>query len=168
MKNATKEYELLQEKYDKLWCEKQSLEYELNQLKQKENYFEEQSSQILALHESVRSIKHDMKNHRLIIIDEGSKVYDGDLLGIREQYGTTRTLDLELQQECVIEPIKNVIITRPEDQNGKRWQLQFEQGEVQIQALMSDLLSKYQVKDMNIAEPEIESIIRKIYSGEVE
>lgn len=116
---------------------------------------------------------HDMQDiektcNRLIIIDEGSKVYDGDLLGIREQYGTTRTLDLELQQECIIEPIKNVIITRPEDQNGKRWQLQFEQGEVQIQALMSDLLSKYQVKDMNIAEPEIESIIRKIYSGEVE
>ena len=87
MKNATKEYELLQEKYDKLWCEKQSLEYELNQLKQKDNYFEEQSSQILALHESVRSIKHDMKNHTMVILSyleenqiEEAKIYAGDIL----------------------------------------------------------------------------------------
>ncbi|MGN1120175.1 MAG: ATP-binding cassette domain-containing protein, partial [Oscillospiraceae bacterium] len=43
---------------------------------------------------------HDMQDiektcKRLIIIDEGAKVYDGTLSGIREKYGTSRQLDVE-------------------------------------------------------------------------
>jgi ABC-type multidrug transport system ATPase subunit len=42
---------------------------------------------------------HDMQDiekvcDRLIIIDKGSKVYDGELSGIRERFGTTRQLDV--------------------------------------------------------------------------
>lgn len=116
---------------------------------------------------------HDMQDiektcNRLIIIDHGNKVYDGALAGIREKYGTTRTLDLELQSDGIIKSIDGVVINQPDLQNKRKWQLQFEQGQVQIQELMNFLLSTYQVKDMNIAEPEIESIIRKIYSGEVD
>lgn len=114
---------------------------------------------------------HDMQDiektcNRLIIIDHGSKVYDGALAGIREKYGSARTLDLELQSDDNIMPIDNVIITRPDSGNHRKWKLQFEQGQVSIQSLMNYLLSAYEVKDINIAEPEIESIIRTIYSGE--
>jgi ABC-type uncharacterized transport system ATPase subunit len=31
---------------------------------------------------------------------------------------------------------------------------------------MNTLLGKYNIRDINISEPEIESIIRRIYSGE--
>lgn len=114
---------------------------------------------------------HDMQDiektcNRLIIIDHGSKVYDGALAGIREEYGSTRTLDLELQTDANILPIDNVIITQTSLGNKRKWKLQFEQGEIPIRELMNYLLSTYEVKDINIAEPEIESIIRTIYSGE--
>ena len=36
-----------------------------------------------------------------------------------------------------------------------------------INDLMNELLNCYDVRDINISEPEIESIIRKIYNGEV-
>lgn len=116
---------------------------------------------------------HDMQDiektcNRIIIIDHGSKVYDGALAGIREKYGSVRTLDLELQSDDNIMPIDNVIITRPDSDNHRKWKLQFEQGEVSIQELMNYILATYDVKDINIAEPEIESIIRTIYSGEGE
>lgn len=114
---------------------------------------------------------HDMQDiektcNRLIIIDRGSKVYDGALADIREEYGSARTLDLELQTDADILPIDNVIITQMSMENKRKWKLQFEQGEIPIRELMNYLLSTYEVKDINIAEPEIESIIRTIYSGE--
>lgn len=111
---------------------------------------------------------HDMQDiektcDRLVIIDEGSKVYDGTLQGIREKYGTTRQLDVEFAGEEKIAPIQKVEIIDLEH-NKKRFV--FENRDVHINELMNDLLNSYSVRDINISEPEIESIIRRIYSGE--
>jgi len=112
---------------------------------------------------------HDMQDiekvcDRLIIIDKGSKVYDGELSGIREKFGTTRQLDVEFTQECEIKPIENVQVI-PLDNRKKRFV--FENRDVKIDELMNELLTKYSIRDINISEPEIESLIRKIYNGEV-
>lgn len=77
MNRKRKDYEKLLEKYEELWRQKEELAYELNGLHMKETHLEEQSTQILELHESVRSIKHDMKNHMLVLatyLDEGDYV----------------------------------------------------------------------------------------------
>ncbi|MBP3610742.1 MAG: ATP-binding cassette domain-containing protein [Lachnospiraceae bacterium] len=112
---------------------------------------------------------HDMQDiekvcDRLIIIDEGTKVYDGELMGIRERFGTTRQLDVEFVQECSVEPIEKVEILEL-DQRKKRFI--FENRDVKIDELMNELLAKYSIRDINISEPEIERLIRRIYQGEV-
>lgn len=112
---------------------------------------------------------HDMQDiektcNRLIIIDEGAKIYDGSLGGIREQYGTTRQLDVEFTEKENVADIENVEIVDLEH-NKKRFI--FENHSVHINELMNHLLSNYNVRDINISEPEIESIIRKIYNREV-
>lgn len=112
---------------------------------------------------------HDMQDiektcNRLIIIDEGAKVYDGTLAGIREQYGTSRQLDVEFCGREDVAGIDNVQIVELEN-NKKRFI--FENRDVHINELMNHLLSNYNVRDINISEPEIESIIRKIYNREV-
>lgn len=111
---------------------------------------------------------HDMQDiektcKRLIIIDEGEKVYDGTLSGIRQKYGTSRQLDVEFGCMENIAPIPNVEITDLEN-NKKRFT--FESRDVHINELMDHLLSSYNVRDINISEPEIESIIRRIYNKE--
>lgn len=111
---------------------------------------------------------HDMQDiektcDRLVIIDQGSKVYDGTLQGIRERYGTTRQLDVEFAGEEKIAPMDKVEIIDLEN-NKKRFV--FENKDVHINELMNDLLNSYSVRDINISEPEIESIIRRIYNGE--
>lgn len=111
---------------------------------------------------------HDMQDiektcKRLIIIDEGAKVYDGTLSGIREKYGTSRQLDVEFAGRENIAPIENVEIAELEN-NKKRFV--FESKKVHINELMDHLLSNYNVRDINISEPEIESIIRRIYNKE--
>lgn len=112
---------------------------------------------------------HDMQDiektcKRLIIIDEGAKVYDGTLSGIREKYGTSRQLDVEFGGREEIADIENVEIVELEH-NKKRFI--FESRDVHINELMNHLLSNYNIRDIYISEPEIESIIRKIYNREV-
>lgn len=114
---------------------------------------------------------HDMQDiektcNRLVIIDKGSKIYDGSLLGIRDRYGTTRQLDVEFSGREEIAPIENVEIVELDELDGRKKRFVFENKNVHIHELMNFLLKTYSVRDINISEPEIESIIRKIYNGE--
>ena len=114
---------------------------------------------------------HDMQDiektcNRLIIIDKGAKVYDGSLQGIRNTYGTTRQLDVEFGSSQDIQPILGVEIKNLEQEDSRKKRFIFDNKEIQINQLMNHLLTKYDVRDINVSEPEIERIIRKIYDGE--
>ncbi len=111
---------------------------------------------------------HDMQDiektcQRLIIINEGSKIYDGTLEGIRKLHGSSRQLDVFFMNDEKVKAIPNVEI---KEVDKRHVQLIFDGKKVHINDLMSHLLSTYNVKDINIAKPDIDSIIRKIYSRE--
>lgn len=111
---------------------------------------------------------HDMQDiektcNRLIIINKGSKIYDGTLDGVRKLHGSSRQLDVFFANDVSVSSIPNVEI---EEVDKRHSQLIFDGKKVHINDLMSHLLSTYNVKDMSIAEPDIDSIIRRIYSKE--
>lgn len=115
---------------------------------------------------------HDMQDiektcNRLIIIDKGSKVYDGSIQEIRERYGTTRQLDVEFNENYKVKPIDNVEIKELDELDGRKKRFIFDNTQVQIDELMNHLLQNYGIRDINVSEPEIERIIGKIYGGEV-
>lgn len=115
---------------------------------------------------------HDMQDiektcKRLIIIDKGTKVYDGLISGIREVYGTTRQVDVEFSGDCIVKPIEHVEIKELDTPGGRKKRFLFESREVSIDSLMNLLLADYAIRDLTVSEPEIEGLIRKIYSGEV-
>lgn len=105
---------------------------------------------------------------RLIIIDKGQKLYDGSLADIKEKYGTSRQLDIEFDSSFKLEPIKDVVIKELDELGGRKKRLVFENSKVHINELMADLLTKYNVKDLCIVEPEIEGIVRQIYEGSID
>ena len=112
---------------------------------------------------------HDMQDiektcKRLIIIDKGAKMYDGTLQEIREKYGTSRQLVVEFGEEAVVPSMENVVITDIED---RKKSFVFDNAKVNINELMSHLLSRYNIRDLTVTEPEIESIIQRMYNGEV-
>lgn len=112
---------------------------------------------------------HDMQDieqtcKRIIIIDKGSLMYDGSLQEIRSRYGTTRRLIAEFNEETAVAPIKNVVI---EDLKDRKVSFTFDNNVVDVNKLMHEVLEKYSVHDVTVAEPEIESIIQKMYNGEV-
>ena len=112
---------------------------------------------------------HDMQDieqtcKRIIIIDKGSLMYDGSLQEIRSRYGTTRRLIAEFNEETAVAPIKNVVI---EDLKDRKVSFTFDNNVVDVNKLMHEVLEKYSVHDVTVAEPEIESIIQKMYNVEV-
>ena len=112
---------------------------------------------------------HDMQDieqtcKRIIIIDKGSLMYDGSLQEIRSRYGTTRRLIAEFNEETAVAPIKNVVI---EDLKDRKVSFTFDNNVVDVNKLMHEVLEKYSVHDVTVAEPEIENIIQKMYNGEV-
>lgn len=111
---------------------------------------------------------HDMQDiektcNRLVIINDGSIIYDGGLNGIRQIHGAERQIDVFFAGDESVAPIENVIKV---DVDNRHKQFIFDSNKVSINDLMSHLLNSYSVKDINISEPDIESIIRKIYNRE--
>lgn len=62
-----REYDALDEKYGRVLREKAELSYELEELKAAAEHIREQDQEIRELHENVRRMKHDMKNHLMVI-----------------------------------------------------------------------------------------------------
>lgn len=115
---------------------------------------------------------HDMQDiekvcNRIIIIDKGEKVYDGSLNDIKNNSNKIKSIEVEFQEDILIEPVKEVIVREVEGSKGKKKIFSFDSSRVNINDLMTDILTKHNIKDIAIKEPEIDEIIRKIYEGEL-
>jgi len=110
---------------------------------------------------------HDMQDiektcERMVIIDKGTKVYDGQVNEIKNKYGRERQLQVEFAQQYKDIVIPKVAIVH-EDLNTMRFN--FDKEQIKVQQLIAQLTQNYDIKDLTIKEPEIESIIREIYEG---
>jgi ABC-2 type transport system ATP-binding protein len=109
---------------------------------------------------------HDMSDveqlcSRVLIIDHGTLLYDGTLEGIRDRMGTERTLVVDLaadvEGELMVPGAQQVRADGP-----RRW-LQFNRLETTAAELIGDLAARYPLHDLTIDEPDIETIVRRIY-----
>ncbi len=110
---------------------------------------------------------HDLNDveklcERIIIIDHGQKLYDGSVEAIKRRYGRERRLTAEIVdycQECDID-IRGVRLVSVE---GTRITFEFDRTTVRADELIVALAARYELKDVTVAEPELETIIREIY-----
>lgn len=82
-----KEFAALHEKYMELFAAKEELSYELSGLKSEAEQIRQQEVQLRILHENVRHLKHDMKNHLMVLASylnsgdiESAKTYTSEIL----------------------------------------------------------------------------------------
>lgn len=114
---------------------------------------------------------HDMQDiektcERLIIIDDGKKLYDGSFENVKSNYVSSRIVEVEFEEPLQQISIDNVSISDSENNKNKKL-ISFDNTRVNINDLMSQLLNNYKVKDISVKEPEIDSIIRDIYEGKI-
>ena len=98
---------------------------------------------------------------RIILIDEGTVIYDGLLARLREEYGTHRTLVVTLAESY---PDVDVADTTVEAREGNVVHLRFNRRDVTAETLVRRVLDTYRITDISLAEPDIDSIVRRIYT----
>lgn len=104
---------------------------------------------------------------RVVIIDQGKKIYDGDLDNLRQQFGRERQLRIELEQPIAStdwQEICGQLPVRWQAQDGGRiWNGSFAEQEVTIAAILQPILNRLPVLDIKIEETPIEEIVADIY-----
>jgi ABC-2 type transport system ATP-binding protein len=97
---------------------------------------------------------------RIVLIDRGTLIFDGEVDTLRDQYGTHRTLVVEL---C--DPVDHVEMegTEAELVTKTLARFRFDRRTISAEALIRRIADTYSVSDISIEEPELESIIRRIY-----
>ena len=100
---------------------------------------------------------------RIVIIDNGTVIYDGGIERIKEEYGTHRTLVLTFT-----EPPANPELRNAEIESGEHGvvRYRFDRRRVRPDQLIREATERFELRDLTIEEPDLESIIRRIYLGE--
>jgi ABC-2 type transport system ATP-binding protein len=98
---------------------------------------------------------------RIVLIDHGTLVYDGEIEALRDRYGTHRTLVVHLAEDA---PDFHVEGAELESREGDIVRLRFDRRTISAEALIRRVADRYGVTDLSIEEPELESIIRRIYT----
>ncbi len=97
---------------------------------------------------------------RIILIDKGTIIYDGGIERIKEQYGTHRTLVLTLTEPAAAPKLSGADI---ESNDHGLVRYRFDRRQVRPDQLIREATQRYELRDVSIEEPDLESIIRRIY-----
>jgi len=108
---------------------------------------------------------HDLQDiealcRRVIVIDHGTAVFDGDLVDLHRQGGSTRTLVVDLVDEGPPIEVAGAVTRRVE---GPRQWLSFP-TDASAAPVVAAVAAAYDVADLSIQEPDIEDVIRELYS----
>jgi ABC-2 type transport system ATP-binding protein len=99
---------------------------------------------------------------RLIVIDHGRVIYDGDLESLKARYGPERTLVVDLEEPAPPLEIEGARVVRVE---GPRQWLAFRRDEVSAARVAAAVAERARLVDLALEEPDIEDVIRRIYTG---
>ena len=98
---------------------------------------------------------------RVVVLDQGRKIYDGELNTLVNRF-TSRRLVMELRDgedfDIEMEGIKEV-----KKEEGSV-EVVFDRDIISASDLMREILDNYDVLDFKIREPDIESVVKKVYN----
>ena len=108
---------------------------------------------------------HDLQDiealcDRVIVIDHGTCVFDGELAELHRHGGSTRTLVVDLVDEAPAIWVPGAVTKRVE---GPRQWLAFP-ADASAAPIVAAVAAAYDVADLSIQEPDIEDVIRDLYS----
>ena len=96
---------------------------------------------------------------RLLVIDRGSLIWDGQIDDLKERYGAERLLIVDLEEAV---PPLQIEGARVEKVDGARQWLRFRGPAAELTARVA---SAARLVDLQITEPDIEEIVRRIYQS---
>jgi ABC-2 type transport system ATP-binding protein len=108
---------------------------------------------------------HDMDDieqlcRRIMVIDKGHVIYDGDLEAIKARFGGDSVLVVDL-----VDPSPPLVVdgARVERVDGPRQWLRFSRENISAAALVARVAGLVELRDLAITDPDIEDVVRRIY-----
>ena len=105
---------------------------------------------------------------RIIIIDNGKKIYDGSLEEIKSKYGAKTSIELQVKEKIDLSTLSFKEILNEDDlvikEENNKIIATFNKNKISSSEIMSEILKKAEVIDFKVVETSIEDIIKKIYS----
>ena len=110
---------------------------------------------------------HDMSDiekvcDRMLIIDHGKIIYDGQVATFKEQLAPHRTLVVDFNEDITELSLDNAELV---SRKNRQVRFKFDRRKTSASQLIVELAARYSVKDISVEEPEIEAIVREIYKG---
>jgi ABC-2 type transport system ATP-binding protein len=97
---------------------------------------------------------------RIVLIDKGSIIYDGGVDRIKTQYGAFRTLVVRFAEAVERPELDGAELLSLE---GTTARFRFDRTRERAAALIRQATERFEITDVSIEEPDLESIIRRIY-----
>ncbi|MEE1742659.1 ATP-binding cassette domain-containing protein [Streptomyces sp. BE147] len=103
---------------------------------------------------------------RIVLIDDGKVLYDGDVNTLKTRYAPHRQLVVQLAENHPWQGIAlDGVLQDPPDARTDSVTLRFDPEQNQVSDLISAVLARHAVTDLSIIEPELEGVVRTIYSA---
>lgn len=97
---------------------------------------------------------------RILIIDRGRLLFDGQLTHLNQRFGGRRTLIVDFAQPYPHPTIPGADL---HTLDGQRAVYAFERNTITASELIGRLSAQYRIRDLAVHEPDIEATIRRIY-----
>lgn len=108
---------------------------------------------------------------RIIIIDKGKKIYDGEIQGIKDKYGYLTTVEAQVKGYTYIEDLKFKEIVKDDDFNleikENKLFITFNKNKISSAEVISEVMKQAKIIDFIVKETSIEDIVKKMYRNEV-
>ena len=115
---------------------------------------------------------------RIIIIDEGKKIYDGTLEDLKDTFGKRRKVTMEVRKPELLTELKlfqkimgvnGVQIMENDydsvlDAESKTYTVSFDKHKMQVPQILSAVMELTEVTDIKLQETELAEIVKEIYN----
>ena len=114
---------------------------------------------------------HDLKDiedvcNRIILLDKGEIIYDGDKQKFKDIYGKYDTAEISVKDKLKdfkdIENINNFEIIEETENKVK---IKFNHEETTIMRVIDEMSNNCKIEDIHMKEEELEDILKEIYKG---
>lgn len=109
---------------------------------------------------------------RIIIIDDGRKIYDGSLQELKNKYGTVRKVTMEVKnpKEAAGFNLAEKLAVSQEayrieaDEENSSIAISFDKNQMHVSDIIEQFMKVTEVRDIKIQETELSEIVKEIYN----
>jgi ABC-2 type transport system ATP-binding protein len=107
---------------------------------------------------------------RIVIIDGGRVIYDGELQAVKDTYARERSITFFLHGAAPVDALRAKLpgCTVEPGETHDSLVVRFDRFETEAGEVVSAVLASAELNDFHIDEPAIEDVIRKVYAGRLD